>query len=146
LKNHLNIILPSTSGSSKWSISFRSLIKTIYAPLLPLPSATCPAHLTLHDLITRTISGEQYRSFSSSLCSFLHSPVTSSHLGSNIVLNTLFSNTLSLRFSLIVSDQVSHPHKTIVQIFLMLQTVFYSIQKCTAVYYFATPFSVQHPL
>jgi len=56
--------------------------------------------------------GEQYRSFGSSLCSFLHSPVTSSLLGPNILLNTLFSNTLSLRSSLNVSDQVSHPYKT----------------------------------
>ena len=46
------------------------------------------------------------------LCSFLHSPVTPSLLGPNILLNTLFSNTLSLRSSLIVSDQVSHPYKT----------------------------------
>jgi hypothetical protein len=29
------------------------------------------------------------------LCSFLHSPVTSFPLGPNILLNTLFSNTLS---------------------------------------------------
>jgi len=34
--------------------------------------------------------GEQHRSLSSSLCSFLHSPVTSSLLGPNILLNTLF--------------------------------------------------------
>jgi hypothetical protein len=33
-------------------------------------------------------------------CSFLHPPVTSSHLGSNIFLSTLFSNTLSLCSSL----------------------------------------------
>jgi hypothetical protein len=39
-------------------------------------------------------------------------PVTSSLLGPNILLNTLFSNTLSLRSSLNVSDQVSHPYKT----------------------------------
>jgi hypothetical protein len=31
-----------------------------------------------------------------SLCSFLHSPVTESLLGPNILLSTLFSNTLSL--------------------------------------------------
>jgi hypothetical protein len=36
----------------------------------------------LLDFITRTIVGEKYRSWSSSLCSFLHSPVTSSLLGS----------------------------------------------------------------
>ena len=62
--------------------------------------ATCPAHLTLLYFITRTILGEQYRSLSSLLYSFPHSPVTSSLLGPNI-LNTLFSNTLSLTFLLI---------------------------------------------
>ena len=54
----------------------------------------------------------EYRSLSSSLCSFLHSPVTSSPLGPNILLSTLFSNTLTLRSSLNVSDQVLHPFKT----------------------------------
>ena len=39
---------------------------------------------------------EEYKSFSSSLCNILHSPVTSSLLGPNILLNTMFSNTLSL--------------------------------------------------
>jgi hypothetical protein len=33
-------------------------------------------------------------------------------LGPNILLNTLFSDTLSLRSSLSASDQVSHPNKT----------------------------------
>jgi hypothetical protein len=37
-----------------------------------------PGHLILLDFITRTIVGEQYRSLSSSLCSFSHSLVTSS--------------------------------------------------------------------
>ena len=47
-----------------------------------------------------------------SLCSVLHSLLTSSLLGPNILLSTLFSNTLSLHSSLNVSDQVSHPNKT----------------------------------
>jgi len=38
-------------------------------------------------LITRTIFGEEYRSLGFSLCSFLHSHVTSSILGQNIVLS-----------------------------------------------------------
>jgi hypothetical protein len=46
------------------------------------------------------------------LCNFLHSPVTSSLLGPNILLSTLFSNILSLCSSLNVRDQVSHPYKT----------------------------------
>jgi hypothetical protein len=44
-----------------------------------------PAHLILLQFTTRTIFGEQYRSLSSSLCSFRHSPVTSSLLAPNIL-------------------------------------------------------------
>jgi hypothetical protein len=62
-------------------------------------------------LITRIIFGDEYRSLRSSLCSLLHSPVPSSLLGPNILLSTLFSNTLSLCSSLSVRDQVSHPYK-----------------------------------
>jgi hypothetical protein len=43
------------------------------------------------------------------LCSLLQSPVTSSLLGPNILLSTLFSNTLSLCFACSVRDQLSHP-------------------------------------
>jgi hypothetical protein len=45
-------------------------------------------------LITRIILGDEYRSLSSSLRSFLHSPVAPSLLGRNILLSTLFSNSL----------------------------------------------------
>jgi len=81
-------------------------------PLLSPISTTCPSHLILLNFITQTIMGEEYRSLSSALCSFLHSLFTSSLLGPNILLNTLFSNTLSLRSSLNVSDQLSHPYTT----------------------------------
>jgi hypothetical protein len=53
-------------------------------------------------LITLTILGQQYRSFSSSLCSLLHLPLTSSLLGPNILLGNLFSGTLRLRASIYV--------------------------------------------
>jgi len=39
-------------------------------------------------------------------------PIISSLLGPNILLNTLFSNTLSFLSSRNVNDQVSHPYKT----------------------------------
>ena len=78
----------------------------------PCAQLSCPAHLILLDYTTRTILGKEYRSPSSSLCNFLHSPVTSSLLGPNTLLSILFSNTLSLRSSLSVSDQVSHPYRT----------------------------------
>ena len=111
LKIHIYINLPSTPASSKWSLSLGFLVKILFRPLLsPIP-ATCLVHHTLLGLITRIMSGEEYRSFSSSLCCFLYTPVTSSFLSPNILLRTLFSNTLSLSSSLNASDQVSHPYK-----------------------------------
>jgi len=106
LSSHLSLGLPS----DLLSLDFPT--NTLYRPLLSFVRPTCPAHLILLDFITRTIFGEQYRSLSSSLCSFLHSLVTVSLLGPNIPLSPLFSNNLSLRSSLNVSDQVSHPYKT----------------------------------
>jgi len=83
--------------------------KTLCTSLLSPIRATCPARFILLEFIIRTILGEEYRSLSSLLDSFFHSPVTSSLLGPNILLNILFSNTLGLRSSLNVSDQVSRP-------------------------------------
>jgi hypothetical protein len=108
----LSIILPSTPGLPSGLFPSGFPTKTLYTPLSYRIRATCPNHLILLDIITRTIMGEEYWSWSSSLWSFLYSPVTSSHLGPNILLNAVFSNTLILRSSLNVSDQVSHPYKT----------------------------------
>ena len=89
LEFNLNIIPPSTPGSPKWS---PSLWPTQQNPVYTTPHTRYMSH-ALHFLhfITWTISGQQYRSLSSSLCSFLHTPVTSSFLGHNILLSTLFS-------------------------------------------------------
>ena len=103
--SHLRLGFPS----GLFPLSFPT--ETLYTPLLSLIPATCSAYFVL-DFITRKILGEECRSLSSSLCSFLKSLVTSSLLGPNILLDTLFSNTLSLCFSLNVSDQVPHPYKT----------------------------------
>ena len=127
LEIHPNIIHPSTPSSPQWSPSLwfpqQDPIHPLSSPIL----STCPAHLILLDFITRTILGEEYKSFSSSLCSLLHSPVTSSFLGPNILLNTMFSNTLSFLSSRNVIDQVSHPYKTtdkiIVRTYIMLYYV-----------------------
>ena len=86
LKGQLNIYSWVSQAISYHQVSPRGIHLSS-----PIP-ATCPAHLILLDFITRKIMGEQYRSFSSSSCIFLNSPVTSSLLGPNILLNTLFSN------------------------------------------------------
>ena len=79
-------------------VSFPQISPPKPCMLLSPKCGTFLTHLILLDFFTRTISGEQYRSLSSSLRSFLHSPVTSSLLDPNVFLNTLFSNTLSLTF------------------------------------------------
>ena len=117
LSSHLLLCLPSGLFPSGFST------KTLYTPLLSLTRAICSAHLILH-FITRIIFDEDCRSLNSSLCSFSHSLVSSSSLGPNVILNTLFSNILSLRSSLNESDQFSHPYKTtgkIIHIYNSLQ-------------------------
>ena len=109
---HRNIILTSTPGSSNWSL-FPRFYHQKPVCTFPLPH-TCymprPFQSSRFDY-PNNISWE-VRSLGFLLFSFHHSPVTSSLLGPNIILNTLFSSTLSLRSSLNVSDQVSHPYKT----------------------------------
>ena len=92
--------------------------KTLYTPLLSPIRATCPTDLILLDFITRILLGEDYRFLSSSFCSFRHSLLTSSFL------NTLFSHTLSLRSSINVCDQVSHPYKTTGRIIFLCILIF----------------------
>ena len=83
-----NIIHPSTPRSPSGLLPSGFPTETLYNALSSPIRAICQAHLILLYFITRTILGEEYKSFSSSLCNLLHSPVTSSLLGPNILLNT----------------------------------------------------------
>ena len=75
------------------------------------PTYVLHAHTSYCSWNTRIKFGEFYKSWSYSLCSFLHSLVTSSLLGPNILLSTPFSDALKPRSSLNVSSQVPHPFK-----------------------------------
>jgi len=77
LKFQLNIILSTTPESPKWSHSVRFPHQNpAYAsPLLSSIRATYPAHLILLVLITWIMLGEENRSLSFSIRSFLHAPL-----------------------------------------------------------------------
>jgi len=107
-----NIILPFMPRSSKFALPLRfPQQKRARTSPYPIRTTTLAHHIPLY-LITRKVSGDKYRPHSSSLHSILHSPVTSSLLRPNILLIALSSDTLNLRSSLNVRDQVSHPYRT----------------------------------
>jgi hypothetical protein len=93
---HFNIHHPTTFWSSQWSLSSSFPTIILYEFLFSPNYVTWSVHFILHYLIDLIMLDEEYNSRSSSLCSFLQSPVTWSLFGPNILLSTLFSNTLTL--------------------------------------------------
>jgi len=124
-KIYSTITLPSMPTSYKWSFSYRFSTKILYAFLISPIHATCPAHPILLHLIVLIMFGEAFKLWSSLLCSLLQPPATSSLLGSNILLITLFTNTLDLSPSLSMRDHVSHPYKTKSKIIVLYILIYF---------------------
>jgi len=119
----LRSILPSTLSSPEWSLPFRFSDQNVvfvshlsHSCYIPCLSDPC--------LITVVISGEAYTLWSSSSCCVLQPPATSSLLGPNILLSTLFWNILTV--SLNVRDQISHPYKNLLT-YSMVQDIMWKI-------------------
>ena len=116
LFSHLRLDL--TSGLSPVSPP-----KTCSAPLPSPLHVICPAHLILPDvipekyLVTRDHKAPGYVVFSTP-------PVTSFLLDPNILLNTLFLNTISLRSSLNFKYKFLHPNKTTCKIIVQCNLIF----------------------
>jgi hypothetical protein len=72
-------------------VSFLRASPQNYCTLFSPKHATCSTRLILLDLICLMLFGDEYKLWRCSMCSFLHSPVTSFHVGPNIFLKTLVS-------------------------------------------------------
>jgi hypothetical protein len=87
-KFNFHIILPSMPRSSKWSLYFRFPHQNpeciLFFPIRDIR----PANLILLNLI-RILYGELHKSWSSSICNFLQSRVTSCLFGPRIFLSAL---------------------------------------------------------
>ena len=121
LEIHPNIIHPSAPRPPQWSLSLRLPTKTLYAPS-PHPYAPHAQPIWFFSIL----SPAQYwvRSTNHLAPRYAISSITSSLLGPNILLNTMFSNTLSFLSSLNVSDQASHPYKTTGKIIVLYILIF----------------------
>ena len=111
LKIHLNVITPSITGSLKWSLSLRFPHQkpVCTSPLAHMCYMPRPSPISF--FLTWSPRNKEWavQIIKPLIMLSFPLPFTSSHFSPNLLLSTLFSNTLSLRSSLDINDQVSHP-------------------------------------
>ena len=101
-----------------------------YTPPSPHPNAPHAQPISFFSILSPAQNWVSSTNHSSSLCNLLHSPVISSLLVPNILLNTMFSNTLSFLSSRNVNDQVSHAYKTtgkIIVLYILIFKFYYTL-------------------
>jgi len=92
---HSNIIFHLCPGLPNGLFLSGFPTKILYTFLISPMRATHLAPHILLDFITLIIYNERYNLWRSSLCSLLQPPITSSLLGRNILISTLFSNIIN---------------------------------------------------
>ena len=108
-----NIIHPSTPRSPQWSSFPPVSSPRPYTPPSSHPYVPYAQPISFFSILSTAqywVKSTDHLAPRYAISSI--SPVTSSLLGANILLNTMFSNTLSFLSFRNVSDQVSHPYKT----------------------------------
>jgi hypothetical protein len=96
LSIHLHLSLPS--GLFPSGFPTNNLYTFLFSPI----HATCPTQLNLLNFIILVILGDEYKSCSSLLCSFLHPPIIRSLFGPNISLEFIL-HLISSNFDLLLS-------------------------------------------
>jgi hypothetical protein len=114
-KIYFNIILPSTPVTSQ-AVSSLEGFRLKFCMHSSSSHVCYTPHLFHIQSVDHPEYAERYKFWSSSLWNIPRPPVTSSLLGPNILLSTLFLKTFNLCPSLMVRNQVSYSYKTKVKL------------------------------